>query len=30
MWKYDGFFIYLFKQQEKKEDKSDKAEDEKN
>jgi hypothetical protein len=30
MWKYDGFFISLFKQQEKKEDKSDKTEDEKN
>jgi hypothetical protein len=30
MWKYEGFFISLLKQQEKKEDKSDKTEDEKN
>ncbi|PWZ15093.1 Ankyrin repeat-containing protein [Zea mays] len=29
MWKYEGFLISLLKQQEKKEDKSDKTEDEK-
>jgi hypothetical protein len=30
MWKFEGLFIYLFKQQEKKEDTSDKTEDDKN
>jgi hypothetical protein len=30
MWKYEGFFISLLKQEEKKEDKLDITEDEKN